>query len=136
MERIWRECRERGYIETLAGRRRWLVDINSADRNARAAAERAAVNMVLQGSAADLAKHAMLAVARRTGAELPAGAQRGIVHMIHDESVLEVDAAFAKQAAVLLRDCMQGAARLRVPLRARLSCGRSWGQLQEMELAP
>ncbi|KAL4428417.1 hypothetical protein ABPG75_002506 [Micractinium tetrahymenae] len=130
-------CKDQGYVETLAGRRRYLPNINSKNSGKRAAAERQAKNTVCQGSAADLAKAAMVRIHSRLARELPQGAAR-LTLQIHDEVLLEVAEGALDTVARLVRDCMEGVAAevaLRVPLRVRLSRGLSWGELQEMRLA-
>jgi DNA polymerase theta len=125
------EARAAGFVRTLHGRRRWLPGLSSDDQGARAQAERAAVNSICQGSAADVAKAAMVAIHARLRAELPPGAAR-LVHQIHDELLVEVRREHVGAAAALVRGCMEGAAALEVPLRARLAAGPSWGEVEEL----
>lgn len=132
--RVVAKCKRQGYVETLGGRRRYLPNIRSSNPKARAAAERQAKNTVCQGSAADLAKAAMVAIHARLAAELPRGGAQ-LVLQIHDEFLLEVEAELVTRAARLVRGVMEGVAgfpALRVPLRVRLSAGPSWGELEEL----
>ena len=85
MDRLIAESRERGYAETLCGRRRSLPDLNSANFNLRAAAERTAINTPIQGSAADMIKIAMIRVA-----ELLRGKRSRLIMQIHDELLIDL----------------------------------------------
>jgi DNA polymerase-1 len=116
-------ARRTGYTETLLGRRRYLPDLTSDNRQRREMAERMALNAPIQGSAADLIKVAMLRVA----AGLREGGLRSrMLLQVHDELVLEV--APGERAAVeeLLRAAMGGAAELAVPLEVSVGSGHSW----------
>ncbi len=118
-------ARERGYVATLLGRRRYLPDLRSRNRVLRAAAERMAVNSVIQGTAADLIKKAMVEV----DAVLRREASRAcLILQVHDELVLEVPEAEVGPVGELVRSHMQGVWRLRVPLLVELGSGRSWRQ--------
>jgi DNA polymerase-1 len=117
------EARRSGYTETLLGRRRYLPDLTSDNRQRREMAERMALNAPIQGSAADLIKVAMLRVA----AGLREGGLRSrMLLQVHDELVLEV--APGERAAVedLVRQAMAGAADLAVPLDVSVGSGHSW----------
>jgi DNA polymerase theta len=127
-------CRADGFVETLSGRRRWIPAIASEVGPLRAQAERRAVNSVCQGSAADVAKAAMVAFARRARRELPPGAA-ALVLQIHDELLVDVAPEAAAAAAALLLACMEGAPAalgkpLSVPLRVKIKAGPSWGEAQ------
>ncbi|HET8899300.1 MAG TPA: DNA polymerase I [Rhodanobacteraceae bacterium] len=124
MERTRALARAQGYVETLFGRRLYLAEINSRNPAQRAGAERAAINAPMQGTAADIIKRAMLAV---DGWLTP----RDDAHMlmqVHDELVFEVreDALDAVRTGV--RDAMQGAAELAVPLVVDIGVGTNWDQ--------
>jgi len=110
----------RGYAETIAGRRRYVPQLTSGNRNERLQGERIALNSTIQGSAADLIKRAML----RCDTMLPAGAR--LVLQIHDELLVEADAAVADAAAIALRDAMTGAWTLNVALIAEARRGDTW----------
>lgn len=114
-------CRANGYVETLAGRRRVIPDINSRDRQAREYAERTAYNMPIQGTAADIIKMAMLRLApalEGTGARM--------VLQVHDELVLEVPEDRTAELTGLVREVMEGAWELDVPLVAEVATGVNW----------
>ena len=114
-------CRQRGFVETLLGRQRRIPDINSPNRNAREYAERTAYNMPIQGTAADIMKLAMLKLAP---ALEPLQAQ--LLLQVHDELVIEVPEASVAAASELVRETMETAYRLAVPLRAEVGSGQNW----------
>ncbi len=127
-ERVIEGARERGYVVTLAGRRRWLPGILSANGQTAAQAQRQAVNTVIQGSAADVIKLAMIATAE--DAELRR-LKAGLVLQVHDELVLELPEAGAREAgarvAALMESVRPGGVELSVPLVVDWGYGRDWG---------
>lgn len=117
------EARERGYVRTLLGRRRYLPDLASRNRVLRNAAERMAVNTVIQGTAADLIKKAMVDVDRA----LAAGGHRArMILQVHDELVFEAPAEEAEAVGALARERMESVFALRVPLVVEVGTGRNW----------
>jgi DNA polymerase-1 len=120
INRVVEDARACGYATTMAGRRRFLPQLASGNRNDRLHGERIALNTTIQGSAADLIKRAML----RCEAMLPAGAR--LVLQIHDELLVEADEAVAEAAATALSAAMTGAWQLDVPLTAEARRGRTW----------
>jgi len=126
--RAWQEgvlagAREKGYVETLLGRRRPLPDVSSSDGRARSAAENAALNTPVQGSAADIIKRAMIELYRRLGdSDLAAH----LLLQVHDELVLECPASELDAVQALVVECMEGAAELSVPLKVDTGSGRTW----------
>lgn len=112
-----------GYVETLFHRRRELPELKSSNHNLRAFGERVALNMPIQGAAADVMKLAMIAVWKRLKAELPAAK---LVLQIHDELVVECPKDQAETAAKLLQEEMSGVAQLAVPLTAEAHWGQNW----------
>ena len=114
---------DRGYVETMFGRRRILRDINSSNRTVRGIAERNAINAPLQGSAADIMKLAMIEIARRFRTE---GIKSKMIMQVHDEVV--IDALRTEQDAIMriVKEAMESVATLRVPLVAEVSAGESW----------
>jgi DNA polymerase-1 len=112
-----------GAVRTLLGRRRALPDLHSRNRTLRQAAERMAVNTVVQGTAADLIKRAMLAVA---AALCEAESRARIILQVHDELVLEAPAAEADAVAARTRELMEGVWALSVPLLVDVGVGRNW----------
>nr|WP_246390040.1 DNA polymerase I [Nocardioides soli] len=117
------EARKTGFTETIMGRRRYLPDLTSDNRQRREMAERMALNAPIQGSAADLIKVAMLNV-DRTIAE--AGLRSRMLLQVHDELVFEVAAGEQEALETLVREQMGGAAELAVPLDVSVGFGRSW----------
>lgn len=123
MESIKQSAKEKGYVETLFGRRRALPELNSKNFNLRSFGERAAMNTPIQGTAADIIKIAMLRVRDRLKAE---GYEARLILQVHDELILEAPVSEAERAAALLREEMEHAAELRVPLVAEAKIGHSW----------
>jgi DNA polymerase I len=117
------EARRTGFTETIWGRRRYLPDLTSDNRQRREMAERMALNAPIQGSAADLIKVAMLGVAR---AIREAGLRSRMLLQVHDELVFEVAEGERDRLDALVRDEMGSAADLMVPLDVSVGTGRSW----------
>ncbi len=117
------EARRVGYTETMLGRRRYLPDLGSDNRQRREMAERAALNSPIQGSAADVIKLAMLAVDERLAAS---GLRSRVLLQVHDELVLEVAEGETEPLTELVREAMGGAADLRVPLAVSIGVGANW----------
>ncbi len=117
------EARQRGYVETLFGRRRRTPDLDSNNSRIRSAAENAAVNTPIQGSAADIIKRAMIDLEARL-ADSDLAAQ--MLLQVHDELVLEVPESELAATEKLVTDCMEGAANLRVPLKVDFGHGDTW----------
>ncbi|MCL2610001.1 MAG: DNA polymerase I, partial [Treponema sp.] len=113
-----------GYARTILGRRRRIMAINSANKTEKAAAERIAVNTPIQGSAADIVKKAMLNLDARLAAER---SPARLLLQVHDELILECPADTAEATAALVKDEMERAMTLSVPLRASVQVGSSWG---------
>jgi len=112
-----------GYSETILHRRRKIPDINNKNANKRAQAQRLAVNTVVQGSAADLIKVAMINIQRRIEKQnLPVK----LILQIHDELVFELPKADAKKHAKWIADEMTEAIKIDVPLKVDISIGRTW----------
>ncbi|GAB2633470.1 DNA polymerase I [Nocardioides ginkgobilobae] len=117
------EARRTGFTETLRGRRRYLPDLTSDNRQRREIAERMALNAPIQGSAADLIKVAMLDLQDGIAAE---GLRSRMLLQVHDELVLEVATGEGERLEALVRQHMGGAADLLVPLDVSVGTGRSW----------
>jgi DNA polymerase-1 len=117
------QARRTGYTETILGRRRYLPDLTSDNRQRREEAERMALNAPIQGSAADLIKVAMLRVA---AALRDQGLRSRLILQVHDELVLEVASGERERVEVLVREAMGTAAELAVPLEVSVGVGRSW----------
>ena len=123
MDAIVERAREQGYVETLFHRRRDLPELKSSNFNLRSFGERVALNMPIQGTAADIMKLAMVAVHRRLKAELPAAR---LVLQVHDELIVECPETEAERAAALLKEEMERVVTLSVPLTADAHWGRNW----------
>jgi DNA polymerase-1 len=116
-------ARAHGYTETMLGRRRFLPDLNSENRQRREMAERMALNAPIQGTAADIVKVSMLKVQ----AALGAGRLRSrLLLQVHDELVLEVHPGERDEVEALVRRAMADAAELSVPLDVSVGFGRTW----------
>lgn len=125
MERVIAEARERGYVETLYGRRRPMPELKSPNRNTRAFGERVARNMPIQGTAADIIKLAMVNVDRALRAE---GLKARLILQVHDELIAECPEDEAERVKALLEEEMENAAKLSIPLTAEAHSGRSWAE--------
>ena len=123
LETIVEKARRTGYTETILGRRRYLPDLNSSNRQRREMAERAALNAPIQGSAADIIKMAMLDVDSALAAK---GLSSRMLLQIHDELILEVAQGERETVEALVRDKMTHAVELKVPLEVSVGFGRSW----------
>ena len=117
------KARERGYVETLWHRRRALPELKSSNFNMRSFGERVALNMPIQGTAADIIKLAMVRVHRRLAAE---GLEARLIMQVHDELIVECPEAEASRVEQLLQQEMQGVAELSVPLLAEAHTGHNW----------
>ncbi|MQY25394.1 DNA polymerase I [Nocardia sp. RB56] len=117
------QARKVGYTETLFGRRRYLPDLDSSNRQRREAAERMALNAPIQGTAADIIKVAMINVQTAVKA---AGLRSRMLLQIHDELLFEVAAGEREALEALARDHMSSAIELSVPLEVSVGVGRSW----------
>ncbi|MFW0181780.1 DNA polymerase I [Rothia sp. P5766] len=120
---IVKEAHKTGYTETMFGRRRILPDLQSSNRQRREAAERAALNSPIQGTAADIIKIAMINVDARLKHE---GLSTRMLLQVHDELILEVASGEEEAAERILTEEMSGAASLQVPLDVQVGWGRSW----------
>jgi len=116
-------ARERGYVETVFGRRLYLPDIRSRNRQQQQYAERSAINAPMQGTAADIIKRAMIAVDGWIEEERP---RARLVMQVHDELVLEVAAEDAEAVRDRVVECMAGAASLEVALKVEAGLGANW----------
>lgn len=123
MDAAIERAREKGYAETLLGRRRTLRDINSQNATVRQAAERDAINTPIQGTAADLIKLAMVRVAKAMAAE---GLRARMVLQIHDELVFDVPRDEVERLTALVRREMTSALELGVPLEVGIGVGDNW----------
>ena len=116
-------ARENGFVETMFGRRRYINEILSSNKNLQAFGERVAMNTPIQGAAADLIKMAMIRADKMLS---EAGLDAKLILQIHDELIIEAPIEEAERAKEILREAMQGAADLRVPLQVDIGVGKSW----------
>ena len=124
LEKILKQAREEGYVETFYGRRRPTPDVKSSNFLIRQAAERAAQNMPIQGTEADLMKRAMINVDKA----LPTGAE--LVMQVHDSLIIECDENIAKDVAKILQQQMESVApELKIKLAVDVTIGHNWGEL-------
>lgn len=123
MDNIIKECKEKGYVETLWGRRRYVPEIKSNNYNVRQFGERVAMNAPIQGTAADIIKIAMINIEQ----ELEKGNFKSrLILQVHDELVIEAhEAEFDEVKEILIR-CMENAIKLKVPLKVDVNSGRTW----------
>jgi DNA polymerase-1 len=126
LESVRNHAREYGWVETFIGRRRYIADIRAANRQLRFAAERMAVNMPIQGGAADIMKQAMILVDQ---ALRDSGLRSRILLQVHDELLLEAPAEEVDDLVALLRDRMGAAEALKVPLDVDVKVGDNWGDM-------
>src|SRR5262249_10113519 len=123
MQRTRASAREKGYVETVFGRRLHMMDIRASNNQRRQAAERAAINAPMQGTAADLIKLAMVAVHRWL---IQQGAKSALIMQVHDELVLEVPDGELESVTKELPRLMTGVAQLDVPLVVDVGVGADW----------
>lgn len=118
------QAREKGYVETFYGRKRWTPDVKSANFVVRAAAERAAQNMPIQGTEADLVKKAMIEVDEK----LPEGAE--MIMQVHDSIIVECKEDLASVVSEILKTVMEGVApELKIKLAVEVTVGKNWGEI-------
>ncbi|PIP17459.1 MAG: DNA polymerase I [Parcubacteria group bacterium CG23_combo_of_CG06-09_8_20_14_all_35_9] len=127
-----------GYVETLFGRRRWLPEINSSVVQIRNAAERMAINMPIQGTAADIMKLAMIAVAKALKKyENTKNSALSAVEMIlqvHDELVFRVKENLVKEVSLIIKEEMEGVTKLKVPIEVKIKVGDNWGKMKRLKI--
>ena len=125
MERIVNEAKEQGYVTTMMGRRRWLPELKSSNFNTRSFGERVALNMPIQGTAADIMKLAMIRVRNRLLAD---GLESRLVLQVHDEMIVEGPVAERDAVCALVREEMEHTVSLSVSLLAETASGQNWGE--------
>jgi len=131
MDQTVEDVKEKGYAETLYGRKRYIPEINSSNYHRRSFAERSAINTPVQGTAADIMKKAMIDVYNALeNSEL----EINMLLQVHDELVFEVAESDLEPAAVLVKDKMEAAAELDVPLIVDLQIGKNWRDKEDYEV--
>jgi DNA polymerase-1 len=125
MERTRAQAKDRGYVETLDGRRLYLPDINSSNGARRAGAERAAINAPMQGTAADIIKRAMIAVDAWLETDKP---RVKMIMQVHDELVFEVHKDDVEAVSEKVHELMENSMKLDVPLLVEVGSGKNWDE--------
>lgn len=123
LKSIKKEAAEQGYVTTMLGRRRYIPELSSPNKMVRSFGERVAMNSPIQGSAADIIKIAMIAVDRRLK---ESGMDAKLILQVHDELLIEADQSCADEALKLLREEMENAVKLSVPLDVGIAMGENW----------
>ena len=123
MDRTKKFARENGYVESLMGRRRYLMQINNQNASARAEDERAAINMPIQGTAADMIKIAMINIAKEMKKKKM---QSKMLLQVHDELVFEAKIDEMDELKKIVTDKMKNAIKLNVPLEIEMGVGDTW----------
>jgi len=127
LEATKQQARERGYVETLLGRRRYISEIKSDNHQVRSAAERMAINMPVQGTSADIIKVAMINLQREMDR---LKLQSKLILQIHDELIFEVPPEELDRMKLLVPQVMSQAVKLSVPLKVDTKLGRNWGEME------
>ncbi|MEK7608963.1 MAG: DNA polymerase, partial [Patescibacteria group bacterium] len=126
---IKNKARAQGYVETLWGRKRY-IDLNSPNPGFRAAAEREAVNMPIQGTATgDIVKAAMVELDKKIGSKKDIK----MILQVHDELVFEVESDAAKKYAPIIKEIMENVVQLAVPIAVEIEAGPNWGDLKKIK---
>ena len=125
MKSIVEKAKKAGYVATIDGRRRYLPELKSSNFNMRSFGERVALNMPIQGTAADIIKLAMVNVYRRLKAE---GLRAKLILQVHDELIAECPQEEAERVKTILTEEMENAAKLSVPLTVDAHIGHSWSE--------
>jgi DNA polymerase-1 len=123
MENSKISAKEKGYAETYFGRRRYLPELNESNAIRRAFGERVAMNMPIQGTAADIIKIAMIKVHERLANEYP---DARLIMQVHDELIIEAPESDADAVAELLKNTMESACEMAVPFTVEVACGKTW----------
>jgi len=129
LEKTKELAREKGYVETLFGRRRYFPEIHSSVHPIRAAAERMATNHPIQGTAADLIKLAMIEIYKK----LPAISKNTkMILQVHDELIFEAPQGDVEKVALCIKDAMEKVYELRAPIVAKVEAGKNWGEMKPL----
>ncbi len=130
LDETLKRAKESGYVETLFGRKRYVPELKSPNRQIVAAGERMAINMPIQGTAADLMKMAMIAVYHALKKEKMLDFHAHMTLQIHDELVLEVEEKHAAHVAKIVKEQMENVTQLRVPIEVGVEIGDRWGEMK------
>ncbi len=121
---------QNGYVETISGRRRYMPELSSNNHFLKAAGERAAINHPIQGTSADMIKIAMVAI----GKELEKNDNCKLILQVHDELMFECSPEDVESTAKMIKQKMEDALKLSVPVKVDLKSGKSWGEMSPVEL--
>jgi DNA polymerase-1 len=127
LEATRQQAREKGYVQTLLGRKRSIPEVNSPNRQVRQAAERMAINMPVQGTSADIIKVAMIHLFREMKQR---GLKSKMLLQVHDELVFEIPEAELKEMQELVPRLMSNAIQLSIPVKVDSKVGRNWGEMK------
>lgn len=125
MERIVEQAKRDGYVRTLFGRIRYIDELASSNYNTRSFGERIAMNTPIQGTAADIIKRAMIDTAQRLAEEK---LRSKLILQVHDELIVDADQDEVEQVKQILREAMEGAYTLAVPLKVNIAVGKTWAE--------
>ncbi|KAI4459694.1 dna polymerase i [Holotrichia oblita] len=135
IKQVIAECNKEGYVVTIAGRRRYLPHINHQHAATRSQAERQAVNTTIQGSAADIAKNAMVVIENHIQEKFKTSRNKPkLILQLHDEFLYETPEKYANTLAKILKRCMENSVQLEIPFPVKIKQGKSWGSLKELNL--
>ncbi|MCF0238767.1 MAG: DNA polymerase I, partial [Sphaerochaetaceae bacterium] len=126
MDSIRQKAKDDGFVRTAMGHRRFIPEINSSNKTVLGGAERMAVNTVIQGTAAEIMKKAMISIFREINNR---GLKSRMLLQVHDEIIIEVPEEELEEMKVLVEKAMTGACELSVPLRIGMEWGHSWGEM-------
>jgi DNA polymerase-1 len=127
IETTKQQTRQTGYVQTLLGRRRYIPEINSSNRQVREAAERMAINMPVQGTSADIIKVAMINLHREMQKRQ---LKSKMLLQVHDELIFEVPRDEIKEMSQLVSETMSAAVALRIPVKVDIKVGNNWGEME------
>ncbi len=123
MEKCKKDAKEKGFAQTVFGRRRYLPELTSSNANLRNFGERVSMNMPIQGTAADIIKIAMIKVWERLKTEVP---EAHLIMQVHDELIIEAPESRKNEVSLLLKQEMENAVTMSVPFIADVNCGKTW----------
>lgn len=130
MEETINEAKEKGYVETLGGKRRYIPELSSANAHIRAAGERMAISTPIQGSEADIIKQAMIDIDQ---AIVDKRLATKLILQVHDELLFEIPESELKTVTPIIKDKMENAYELSVPIVVDLKIGKNWGEMEVMK---
>src|SRR3990167_5228574 len=130
LEKTLSDAYAKGYVETLGGFRRYLIELKQGNFRVRAAGERQAINAPVQGTAADIIKAAMMTISNKLQVT---GYKTKMILQVHDELVFEVPDKEVEQVKPIIKDLMENAFKLSVPVTVEVKIGQNWGQMKPLK---